>query len=108
MIDVTLRYFDGCPNWERTARDLEALADDLHLAITLERVETPQDAERLGFRGSPTVLIDGRDPFATGDEPVGLACRIYDTPEGPAGAPTRRQLRRQLAAASAEVPENRE
>ena len=30
-------------------------------------VETPEEAERLGFIGSPTILWDGRDPFATGN-----------------------------------------
>ena len=34
----------------------------------LERVETAEDAERLRFVGSPTILVDGRDPFAGGIE----------------------------------------
>lgn len=44
------------------------------------RVETIEEAERLGFHGSPSILVDGVDVFA---EPagVGLSCRIYRTPE---------------------------
>ncbi len=57
-----------------------------------EKVETAEDAERLGFIGSPTVLIDGSDPFAAPGSPVGLACRLYVTPEGLAGSPTVDQL----------------
>ena len=34
----------------------------------LEFVETPEDAERLRFIGSPTLLVQGRDPFAEGTE----------------------------------------
>jgi hypothetical protein len=34
--------------------------------ISEERVTTPENARRVGFRGSPTVLIDGEDPFADG------------------------------------------
>ena len=46
----------------------------------LVRVETQEDAERLHFTGSPTVLIDGRDPFGVAEDFYGLSCRVYDTP----------------------------
>jgi hypothetical protein len=95
-VQVTLLYFDGCPNWETTYRQLEALATELEFGLDRRRVDTPEEAERSAFRGSPTVLVDGRDPFATGDEPVGLACRVYVTDAGLAGAPTEQQLRAAL------------
>lgn len=92
-MDVTLRYFDGCPNWEVVDERLRALSGELGFAVTYEKVETAQEAAARRFIGSPTVLVDGHDPFAQGQEPVGLACRIYQTPQGPAGAPTLDQLR---------------
>lgn len=95
-MDVTLLYFDGCPSWETTDQRLRELADELGFHLAHRKVESPEAAEELSFRGSPTVLIDGRDPFARGDEPVGLSCRIYQTPEGPAGSPTIEQLREVL------------
>ena len=55
-------------------------------------VEATDDAHRLRFIGSPTILVDGRDPFATGDEQPALACRVFSTPEGRAGSPTVGQL----------------
>ena len=55
-------------------------------------VATPEDAERLRFRGSPTILIDGLDPFAEESAPVGLSCRVLPTPDGLRGAPTHAQL----------------
>ena len=58
---------------------------------TVHRLTTycsPQDAERLRFRGSPTVLINGSDPFARESDPVGLSCRVFRTPGGLKGAPT--------------------
>lgn len=94
---VELRYFDGCPNWRVTEQRLRSLADELGFEVVLRRVETPDEAEALDFRGSPSVIVDGADPFATGSEPVGLACRLYDTPEGTAGSPTTEQLREVLA-----------
>ena len=92
---VTLRYFDGCPNWQTTDALLrEALDATGHtdLAVDREKVETLEDADRLGFVGSPTVLIDGHDPFFLPGAPVGLACRLYATPEGLRGSPTIEQL----------------
>jgi hypothetical protein len=62
----------------------------------LELVATPEDAERLRFVGSPTVLVDGHDPFAGGETTFGLSCRVYQTPEGLAGSPTTEQLRSAL------------
>lgn len=97
MMDVTLRYFDGCPNWEVADQRLRSLADEVEFTLRYEQVETSEEAERLSFAGSPTVLVDGVDPFATGDEPTGLACRVYATEEGPQGSPTLGQLRAALA-----------
>ncbi|MFC3688875.1 DF family (seleno)protein [Aquipuribacter hungaricus] len=92
---VTLLYFDGCPNWQEAE-------DRLHEAmrragrpvsdLRAERVITPEDAQRLRFRGSPTILVDGEDPFADAAAPVGLACRLFQTPDGLLGAPTVEQL----------------
>lgn len=90
---ITLLYFDGCPSWRTTEQRLRELADEFHFDIDYRKVANEEAAEQLSFRGSPTVWIDGRDPFAQGDEPVGLSCRIYQTPDGPAGSPTLDQLR---------------
>jgi hypothetical protein len=43
------------------------------------------------FPGSPTILIDGRDPFA-GATPVGPVCRRYPTEHGLDFAPSLEQL----------------
>ncbi|MGV8968390.1 MAG: thioredoxin family protein [Cellulomonas sp.] len=67
------------------------------VTVTHHLVETLEEAERVGFHGSPSVLLDGVDPFADAGAPVGLACRIYQTPAGPAGAPTLEQLRAAVA-----------
>ena len=100
-MQITLRYFAGCPNWRVAEERLRlALADAgvTGATIHLEAVETLEDAVRLGFRGSPSLLVDGRDPFADENAPVGLACRVYVTEDGLQGAPTRAQLRAVLAA----------
>jgi hypothetical protein len=89
---LELMYFDDCPNWKIAAERLDDVATRRGLAVQRRLVSTPEEAEAARFRGSPTVLVDGQDPFASGDEPFGLACRVYQTPDGPAGSPTTEQL----------------
>lgn len=97
-MDVTLLYFEDCPNWKTTENHLSVLAQELpELKISCHLVETPEEAERVGFRGSPSILLDGVDAFDGPDGPAGLSCRVYQTPAGPAGSPTLDQLRQVLA-----------
>lgn len=98
-MEITLQYFDGCPNWEVLDRRLtEALDGRSDVRVVHQRVETAEDAAHLGFHGPPTVLIDGSDLFADEHTPVGLACRVFRTPAGLAGSPTVDQLREVLDA----------
>ncbi len=80
-MDVALQYFDDCPNWRVADERLRAALRLLGRndgAVRYVRVATAQDAERIGFRGSPTILVDGHDPFGMPDSAAGLACRVYD------------------------------
>ncbi len=96
MTTVTLQYFDGCPHWQVADERLRTLADELDVEVEHELIDTAEAAEQRGFRGSPTILVNGIDVFRTGDEPAGLSCRRYETPDGPAGSPTLDQLRSAL------------
>ena len=91
---IELLWFSGCPNWQGTDARLRQAVPMAGVAadVVLVEVTTPEDAERLRFRGSPTVLVDGRDPFAEESDPVGLSCRVFRTPDGLRGAPTVEQL----------------
>lgn len=95
-MDVELLYFDDCPNWRQTADLLDELAEELAFTWSGVLVNTPEAAQAVGFHGSPSIHIDGVDPFADLNAPVGLSCRIYRTPTGLTGAPDRVQLREAL------------
>jgi hypothetical protein len=96
---VTIQYFDGCPHWkladERVRRVLEGVSTD-DVTLEYELIDSPERAERVGFHGSPTILVDGQDPFVTGIEQVGMSCRVFSTEDGIQGAPTEADLRKLL------------
>lgn len=91
---VELLWSPGCPNWQEAHRRLQQALPSagVEAQVVLVEVALPEDAERLRFRGSPTILVDGGDPFAEESDPVGLSCRVFRTPDGLRGAPTVEQL----------------
>lgn len=91
---ITIRYFDGCPNWKVALDRVRLALEQAEVAaeVALERIDTHERAERVGFLGSPSVLIGGRDPFASPDSQVGMSCRVFRTESGTEGAPSVQQL----------------
>ena len=87
---IAILYVPGCPNLDLArARVREALdATGVDAAVTETEVATAEAAEQAGMRGSPTILIDGRDRFAGAAEPRALACRLYRTDATLEGAPS--------------------
>ena len=95
-MDITLLYFDDCPGWEvadgRLGEALRIVGLD-PTAVRRRQITTDEEAQRARFRGSPTILLDGVDPFPGGDGgPFGLSCRLYPSESGLAGSPTLDQL----------------
>ncbi len=92
---VEILHIDDCPNWEeaglRTAAALMATGHE-HVTVTFRRLQGAEDASRVSFAGSPTIIVDGADLFPTGARITELACRVYSTPDGSAGLPTADQL----------------
>lgn len=96
-MDITLQYFDGCPNWKVADERLVALTEgNPGMVVRRHIVDTVEEAERVGFGGSPSILVNGIDPFARASASGGLSCRRYLTPDGYAGAPTVEQLKSAL------------
>lgn len=96
-MEISLLYFEDCPSWKIADQRLAVIAAERpEIVVTRRAVESSEEAERRGFYGSPSILVEGVDVFAGPDAGVGLSCRIYGTPDGPAGAPTMAQLRAAL------------
>jgi hypothetical protein len=83
---VELLWWDGCPSLDRALADLRDAMSEAGLdpaRIVLREVATEEDARREGFVGSPTIRIDGADPFPPEEHAVvGLSCRIYRLADG--------------------------
>ena len=92
-MDIEILYVTACPHVDRAkSRVREALAAvGVKASIRETEVATTDYAVRLGMQGSPTILIDGRDAFPTG-EVASLSCRLYRTEQAVDGAPSVRQL----------------
>jgi len=66
-------------------------------------VDSEEVASELGMAGSPTLLVDGRDPFTEPARSTSVSCRLYRDETGHlAGAPSVAQLRRALDSAAPE------
>ncbi len=97
----------GCPNGPvLTQRLATVLGDDPEVPVVQRSVTDPEEAARRGMHGSPTLLIDGRDPFADPDTRPSLSCRLYWAPDGShQGAPSVEDLRRVLHDADRDRPQ---
>lgn len=98
---VELLVTDGCPHLEAARRDLEAVLREsiIETPIQVVIVSSLEDAEFLGFPGSPTIRVNGEDIDPQPDLPAGLACRVYRTPDGRlAGTPPIERIRERIDA----------
>ena len=104
-LELTLLTVPDCPNAavfeERLAAALVGRPD---VVVRRREIASEREAAEAGMHGSPTLLIDGVDPFAAPGQAPGLACRLYRDAAGRvAGAPPVEALRRALEQASARV-----
>lgn len=93
---IDILHIDACPNWEDAGRVITELIDELGIAgvePTFTLIRTPEDAAKVAFAGSPTILIDGVDVDPGSAPTTDLACRIYRNGQRTAGLPTKDALR---------------
>jgi hypothetical protein len=88
-VTVTYLWSADCPSHREGVARLRDAAERAGVPVVVEEreVTTDEEAGRLGFLGSPTYLLDGRDMAAPPDHPVARvdACRAYPQPGGRVG-----------------------
>ena len=69
-MDIKLLYFEGCPNWKAADERLAALAaEQPGITVTRHLVDTLEEAERVGFHGSPKYRRGWRRRLCGGRRP---------------------------------------
>ncbi len=93
-IKIEYQYFEDCPNHKKLHQNLleaiKGIEDKIEIKYIL--VENSETAKRIGFRGSPTMLINGEDfeGMPPQEEPS-LSCRVYKN-----GIPTTEDIKKRL------------
>ncbi len=91
-IEVELLWWEGCPSTDHARGLVRDALDEAgwdSVEIRMVEIETDAQARERGFRGSPTILINGVDLVdLTGredlsdDQAGALSCRLYHRRDG--------------------------
>ncbi|MGW6358891.1 alkylmercury lyase family protein [Streptomyces sp. NPDC055092] len=91
---ITVLTVPGCPDGPVMLERITTVLDGRAAEVDLVEVREDAEAKRWGMTGSPTVLLDGVDPFADPEAAPSVSCRIYRSADGRAdGAPSVEELR---------------
>jgi hypothetical protein len=99
-VDLELLVVPACRNAPAAREMLRAAlvaAGRPDTGIRVSVIESQREAEERGFVDSPTILINGVDPFAEPGRPPALACRRYPGAAGPSALPFAEELTKALA-----------
>src|SRR6516164_10233234 len=102
MVELTVLAVPCCPNVPLLEQRLaEALAGRPPVTVRRRVIADVAEAARWRMHGSPTLLVNGHDPFAEAGAGPALACRMYRAADGSLdGAPSVAALRQALEQAA--------
>jgi len=97
-VEIRLLHVPDCPSMALLTERLGALlAGRPDAEIESLEVDDEDRAAALGMTGSPTILIDGVDPFVEPGRTPSVSCRLYQDEDGRlSGVPSSAMLRRAL------------
>ena len=90
---IELLYFDSCPSYKVALANIKAALKEkkLQAELKLINVESEEKAEKVGFQGSPSVRINGKD-LEGRDKGFSFSCRLYKVNGKPAFAPSKEAI----------------
>jgi hypothetical protein len=91
---IEILHVPDCPNLSLARSRLSIALELTGITPSVREivVADPAVADKLGMHGSPTITIDGRDPFDQETGPGSLSCRLYWSEDRLDGAPGLAQL----------------
>jgi hypothetical protein len=102
---IAILHVPDCPNLDlarsRVSAALERTGVEAFVGDVL--VASPTAADELGMHGSPTIKIDGHDPFDHDQGRGSMSCRLYRTGGRLDGAPGVAELIAAIARAQCQV-----
>ena len=92
-LKIELLYFDSCPSYKEALANIKAALKERNLKAEIEliNVESEEKAEKVGFQGSPSVRINGKD-LEGRDEGFSISCRLYQVNGKPTVAPSKEEI----------------
>ena len=96
-VRITVLTVPDCPNAPVVQERIAVALQGRSVSVELVEVADQEEAALWGMTGSPTVLLDGVDPFAVPGAASSMSCRLYRAEDGRVeGAPDVQDLRRAL------------
>lgn len=102
---VQFFYSEDCPSHDEALERLRKVMGEEGIRDEIEvvRVDSSEDAEKLKFIGSPTLLINGRDIDPPTNPYYALTCRAYRLEDGRISPlPSETMIRKAIRKAAAE------
>jgi hypothetical protein len=77
-MNIAILHVPDCPNLDLTRSRVSAALDQtgVEASVGVVLVDGPTAADELGMHGSPTITIDGHDPFDH-EGRGSMSCRLY-------------------------------
>ena len=81
---ITFLYWEECQSHDEALTRLRKVLreDQIDAEIEVIKVRSDEEAKQLGFTGSPTILVDGRDIQPPTSTHYALSCRAYQLEDG--------------------------
>jgi hypothetical protein len=77
-VRIRILHVSDCPNVAVLQQRLDELLDGGQVDVHVVReVVDSEEAAAAGMAGSPTLLVDGADPFAEGEPAPSVSRRLY-------------------------------
>jgi hypothetical protein len=96
-VKVEFLYFNDCPGHKQALVNLRAalLESKIRADMVMINVTSEEQAERLGFQGSPSIRVNGKDLDGRNDG-YSYACRVYHIGGRITATPTKEFIREKL------------